>query len=196
MIRSRNQFNPKQGGLQMKRLLIAVSIIAVSITFGVGLCQAQSDNQFCFTSIPDVSTTHTIYMLSYTGLQNGHMVIAGEICYSFPPYDPVDPNSNDCFPVIGSAILFEDKLEMVTQSGEFHRETGVDMFFSGTAHLWVNRSTFVGEYNRNGIAWIAGEIYEYYEHGSLEPLKCPVRAGEAESDNNFKKTIKAFDKRF
>jgi hypothetical protein len=39
-------------------------------------------------------------------------------------------------------------------------------------------------------------MYEYYEHGTVEPLKCPVRVGEAVSDKNFKKAIKEFDKRF
>jgi len=180
----------------MKRLFILISIIAFSITFSVGLCQAKLDNQFCFTSIPEESPTRTIYMLSYTGLQNGHMVLAGEVCYSFPPYDPVDPNSNDCLPVIGSGILFEDQIEIITQSAEFSRESGVDIYFSGTAHLWVDISSFTGEYNRHGDAWIGGVLYEYYEHGTLEPLKCPVRTGEAENDRKFKAAIRDFDKRF
>jgi hypothetical protein len=180
----------------MKRLFILISIIAFSITFSVGLCHARGDNQFCFTSIPDESPTRTYYMLSYFGLQNGHMVIAGEVCYSFPPYDPADRTTNDCFPVVGSGILFEDKLEIMVQSSEFSRESGVDIQFSGSSHLWVDRSSFTGEYNRNGIAWIGGQEIEYYEHGTLEPLKCPVRPGEAESDKAFKKAIKDFDKRF
>jgi hypothetical protein len=171
-------------------LMVCVCMLSSTVVW------ALSDNQFCFTSIPDESPTRTIYMLSYTGLQSGHMVISGEVCYSFPPYNPVDPTSNDCFPVIGSGILFEDKLEFVTQSGEFSRDSGIDTLFSGTAHLWVDRSSFTGEYNRYGIAWIGGISYEYYERGALEPLKCPVRPGEAESDRKFKEAIKDFDRRF
>jgi len=181
---------------KMKKSKWLICLIGFVCILSSTLVQALPNNQFCFTSIPDESPTRSIYMLSYTGLQNGHMVISGELCYSFPPYDPVDPNSNDCLPLVGSGILFENMIEIITQSAEFSSESGVDTFFSGTAHLWVDTSSFTGDYNRHGDAWIGGVLYEYYEHGTVEPLQCPVRPGEAVNDRNFKKAIQDFDRRF
>ena len=153
------------------------------------------NNHFCLNSIPDQSPTHTVYMLSYSDLQNGHVVLSGEVCYSFPPYDQVDPASYDCFPVIGSGILFEDKIEINIQSGEFTRESGSDVFFSGAAHLWLNHG-FKGEYNRQGDAWIGGQLIEYTEHGTIEPVTCPVRKDEKKLDKRFENLVKNFDKRY
>ncbi len=180
----------------MKTLPILSAIFsAIAFMPAVGMA-APRNNHFCLNSIPSQSPTRSVYMLSYSDLQNGHMVLSGEVCYSFPPYDQVDPASHDCFPVVGSGILFEDRIEINVQSSEFTRESGADVLFSGVAHLWLDSTNFTGEYNRHGDAWMGGELVEYAEQGTIVPIKCPVRKGERRLDRKFERIIKNFDKRF
>lgn len=180
----------------MKKTALTSALIAVFALLPSIVMAAPRNNHFCFSSIPDQSPTRSVYMLSYSDLQNGHMILSGEICYSFPPYDQVDPASHDCFPVVGSGILFEDKIEINVQSSEFTRESGADVMFSGVAHIWLDSEKLTGEYNRHGDAWVGGQLAEYAEHGTIEPVKCPVRTDEKKLDKKFERLIKNFDKRF
>jgi len=152
-----------------------------------------TEQEFCLEAAsPLTNVTHHL-TLSFTGLKNGHVLLYGASCYDLLPV------TSDCVPVEGTAILFENKLEMVMHGAENQADFGVDVFLTGNTHFWIDDLTqLTGTWASESITYIEGgpQGLQEFDKGTVKAVSCPaVTEAEKQADNEFANIFKALDKK-
>jgi len=181
----------------MKKICLVVSVLALVLVSTAAI--AQSNKELCLdtqSNNPAV-TTQTTYILSYTGLSNGHVLLYGETCYTIPANPPI-PEVTDCLPVSGAGLLNEGKLEFSVQGSESNNEYGFNTFTTGIFHVLLSIDTLTGTYaTESEVYYEVGEEpiqVEAFDTGTVTAVKCPaVSQSEKDADKQFEKLIKQLD---
>jgi hypothetical protein len=152
-----------------------------------------AEREFCLDAASTLSNVTHHLSLSFSGLKNGHVLLYGSSCYELLP------STADCVAVSGTAILFENKLEMTVHGTETQSDLGVDVFLSGNTHFWIDDLYLLaGTWASESLVFIEGgpQAQQQFDKGLVKAVSCP-RATDAEkqADNEFANLIRALDKK-
>jgi hypothetical protein len=181
----------------MKKIYSIVALLAL-VLVSTSAMAASADKELClFTSSSDPTTSTTTsrtLVLSYTGLNAGHVSFYGESCYIISAVGQA-PEVRDCMPMFGSGILNENKLEIAVQGVEVIIDYGARVLLSGIIHVLLSIDTLTGTYAGESVYYIGGERQELFESGPMTAVKCPaVSKDEIAADKLFKKLVEQLDK--
>jgi hypothetical protein len=183
----------------MKKIYPIIALLAVVLMSTTAIA-VSANKELCLTTTSSnpLVTTQSTHILSYTGLNGGHVIFYGETCY-YIPASPPGHEVRDCLPVFGSGILNENKLEIVVQGAEYNTEYGVGVFTQGIFHILLSIDTLTGTYASESVVNFEVEgqplRQEIFDSGTATAVKCPaISQGEIEADKKFKKLIKQLDK--
>ena len=181
----------------MKKIYSIVALLAV-VLISTSAMAVPADKELClFTSVPATDSTPSserTLTLTYTGLDDGHVIFYGESCYIIGAIGQQE-EVRDCMPVFGSGILYEDILEIGLQGVEAIVKYGARVLLSGTTHIWLSTNTLDGTLTGESVYYIGGERQEVYEFLPIAAVKCPaISQQEIAADKKFKKLIEQLDK--
>ncbi len=192
----------------MKRICSIVALLALVVlsTDAIAACLNCTNNkEFCLvtTSSNPTVTTQSTHILSFDGLNNGHVELYGKTCY-LNPASEYTLEVYDCLPVNGAGILNDSKIEFFVNGAEYNDEAGFPAFTQGTFHVLLSLDTLKGTYATESIVSFEmadeeGESkryrYEIFDEGTVTAVKCPRSTmSELAADAQFQALMNSLDR--
>ncbi len=159
-----------------------------SVTHASELCLEIEANNASGAPIPYFLT------LSVSNLNKGHVQLTGSDCYRNQGPAPA-PLIKECLPVLGSGILYEDKLEASIAGSDYMADLGVNLLTTALYHLSINLDTYTGTIAgdlEHKVLPSQGSDYQQYQTGTVKAVACPAQTpAELAEDRKFKRAINA-----
>ena len=165
------------------RWLVALAVVAlVLLGGGRSADAAETKGVFCMevtSALTDI--VHTL-KLNYTlnsiafGSARGHAFFYGASCYVIPAGTGT-PSTNDCVPVHGSGIVFENKFEIALQGAENQQDFGNDILTINNMHIWIkNLANLTGTWAGEANSYIDGgpQGARQFDKGTAAVITCPL----------------------
>jgi hypothetical protein len=176
-----------------KSTVHSVLALATFVLLSTNGYAGDTEREFCLEATSTLTDVTHHLTLSFTGLKNGHVLLYGSSCYDLLPF------TSDCVPTEGTALLFENKLEISVHGSETQTDLGVDVFLSGNTHFWIDNLTqLTGTWASESITYIEGgpQGLQEFNKGTVKAVACPaVTEAEKQEDNEFANIIRALDKK-
>lgn len=175
--------------------MIAKSSLIICLFSISGISSAA---EFCLqgttTSLqnPQAPLTPFFMTLGVSDLNRGHTQLTGSHCYESRNND-VGGVVQDCMPIVGSAILYENKIELTLTSSEGHSDLGYPQLSTIISHASIDAEGYTGtiafEIN-NKILKSDGPEYSRNHVGTIGVVACPaVKKSEIIEYSQFKRAI-------
>lgn len=173
----------------MNKFIFLSALLVSTYSSAAELCLDMEANNTTGAPIPYFLT------LSVSNLNKGHVQFTGSDCYRNQGPAPA-PLIEECLPVVGSGILYEDKLEVTIIGSDNMADLGVDLLTTALYHMSINldthEGTIAGDLEHKVIG---GSDYQQYQTGTVRAVACPKQTKvEQEEDKRFKKAINAMTK--
>ena len=165
------------------RWLVALPAVALMLLgSGQSADAVESKGVFCMDVASSLTGVVFRLNLNYTlntipfGGARGHSLFYGSSCYVVPATAGT-PSTNDCAPVHGSGIVFEDKFEIALQGAENQQDFGIDVLTINNVHIWIkNLATLTGTWSGEANSYIDGgpQGARQFDKGTAAVVTCPL----------------------
>lgn len=170
-----------------KKALIGLFILSnVGAAGAAELCLEMEANNASGAPIPYFLT------LSVSNIDRGHVQLTGSDCYRNQGPAPA-PLIEECLPVMGSGILYEDRLEVTMAGSDNNADLGIDLLTTAVYHMSIDLNSYSGTIAGDlEHKVINGSDYQQYQTGTVKAVACPKPTKiELAEDRKFKKAIES-----
>lgn len=176
----------------MKKMVSSLVLLSASSLVGASeLCLDMEANN------ATGGTLHYFLSLTVSNLSRGHVQLSGSDCYANQGPAPL-PRQEECLPVVGSGILYENKLEVTILGTDNNADLGVDLFTTAIYHLSMDLDTYSGTIAgdlEHKVITNDGQDFQQYQTGTVKAVACPKQSkSELAEDRKFKNAINAMTK--
>lgn len=173
------------------------SSLIICLFYISGACSAA---EFCLqgesSSLQNPKAPLTPYFmtLGVSDLNRGHVQLTGSHCYEFQNIE-VGGVVQECMPTVGSAIFYENKIELTLTSSEGHSDLGYPQLSTMISHASIDIEGYAGTIAfdiNNKILTADGADYSRNHIGTVRVVACPTATkSEIREDSQFKRAISA-----